>query len=31
MMESLTVIHRAGADIILTYYARGAARALRTA
>ena len=31
MMESLTVIHRAGADIILTYYARAAARALRTA
>jgi len=28
MMESLTAIHRAGADIILTYYARDAARAL---
>jgi porphobilinogen synthase len=28
MMESLTAIHRAGADIILTYYAREAARAL---
>ena len=29
MMESLTAIHRAGADIIITYYAREAARALR--
>ena len=29
-MESLTAIHRAGADIILTYYTRAAARALRT-
>jgi porphobilinogen synthase len=29
MMESLTSIHRAGADIIITYYAREAARALR--
>ncbi len=28
MMETLTAIHRAGADIILTYYAREAARAL---
>ncbi|MDE0828423.1 MAG: porphobilinogen synthase [Vicinamibacterales bacterium] len=28
MMESLTAIHRAGADIIITYYAREAARAL---
>ncbi|HEX7138965.1 MAG TPA: porphobilinogen synthase [Vicinamibacterales bacterium] len=28
MMESLTAIHRAGADIILTYSARDAARAL---
>ena len=28
MMETLTSIHRAGADIILTYYAREAARAL---
>jgi delta-aminolevulinic acid dehydratase/porphobilinogen synthase len=31
MMESLTSIARAGADIIITYYAREAARALRTA
>ena len=31
MMESLTSIHRAGADIIITYYAREAARALRAA
>jgi porphobilinogen synthase len=30
MMETLTSIKRAGADIILTYYAREAARALRT-
>jgi porphobilinogen synthase len=29
MMESLTAIARAGADIIVTYYAREAARALR--
>jgi porphobilinogen synthase len=29
MLESLTAIHRAGADIIITYYARQAARALR--
>jgi porphobilinogen synthase len=29
MFESLTAIHRAGADIIITYYAREAARALR--
>ncbi|MBA3296505.1 MAG: porphobilinogen synthase [Acidobacteria bacterium] len=29
MMETLTSIHRAGADIIVTYYAREAARALR--
>jgi porphobilinogen synthase len=28
MMETLTSIHRAGADIIITYYAREAARAL---
>src|SRR5439155_18190290 len=28
MMETLTSIHRAGADIIVTYYAREAARAL---
>ena len=28
MMESLTAIHRAGADIIIPYYAREAARAL---
>ena len=28
MLETLTSIHRAGADIILTYYARDAARAL---
>jgi porphobilinogen synthase len=28
MMETLTAIHRAGADIIVTYYAREAARAL---
>ena len=30
MMESLTAIARAGADIIMTYYAREAARALRS-
>jgi porphobilinogen synthase len=29
MMETLTSIHRAGADIIITYYAREAVRALR--
>jgi len=29
MMETLTSIHRAGADIIITYYAREAARKLR--
>ncbi len=29
MMETLLGIHRAGADIIITYYARQAARALR--
>ena len=29
MLESLTAIRRAGADIIITYYARDAARALR--
>jgi delta-aminolevulinic acid dehydratase/porphobilinogen synthase len=29
MWESLLSIHRAGADIILTYFARRAARALR--
>jgi porphobilinogen synthase len=28
MMESLTSIRRAGADIILTYFARDAARLL---
>jgi porphobilinogen synthase len=28
MMETLTAIHRAGADILITYYAREAARAL---
>ena len=28
MLETLTSIHRAGADIILTYYAREAARAI---
>jgi delta-aminolevulinic acid dehydratase/porphobilinogen synthase len=28
MMETLTAIKRAGADIIITYYAREAARAL---
>jgi len=30
MLECLTAIRRAGADIIITYYAREAARALRT-
>jgi porphobilinogen synthase len=30
MMETLTAIRRAGADIIVTYYARDAARLLRT-
>jgi len=30
MMETLTSIRRAGADIIITYYAREAARALRS-
>jgi delta-aminolevulinic acid dehydratase/porphobilinogen synthase len=29
MMETLTGIRRAGADVILTYYAREAARLLR--
>jgi porphobilinogen synthase len=29
MMESLTAIRRAGADVILTYFAREAARLLR--
>jgi delta-aminolevulinic acid dehydratase/porphobilinogen synthase len=28
MMETLTAIRRAGADIILTYFAQDAARAL---
>jgi delta-aminolevulinic acid dehydratase/porphobilinogen synthase len=28
MIETLTAIRRAGADIIITYYAREAARAL---
>jgi porphobilinogen synthase len=28
MLETLTAIHRAGADIIITYYARDAARAI---
>jgi delta-aminolevulinic acid dehydratase/porphobilinogen synthase len=28
MMECLTAIRRAGADIIITYYAREAARAI---
>ena len=28
MMETLTSIRRAGADIIITYYAREAARAI---
>jgi porphobilinogen synthase len=28
MLETLTAIHRAGADVIITYYAREAARAL---
>jgi porphobilinogen synthase len=30
MMETLLSIRRAGADIIVTYYARDAARLLRT-
>ena len=30
MMESLTSIARAGADIIITYFAREAARVLRS-
>jgi len=30
MMETLTAIRRAGADIIITYYARDAARAIRS-
>jgi len=30
MLESLTAIRRAGADVIITYYARDAARALMT-
>ncbi len=30
MMEALTAIRRAGADMIITYYARDAARALRS-
>ena len=29
MMESLTSIRRAGADIIITYFARAAARRLK--
>jgi delta-aminolevulinic acid dehydratase/porphobilinogen synthase len=29
MLETLTSIKRAGADVILTYYAREAIRALR--
>jgi porphobilinogen synthase len=29
MLETLTAIKRAGADIIITYYARDAARILR--
>jgi porphobilinogen synthase len=29
MLETLTAIKRAGADIIITYYARDAARLLR--
>ena len=29
MMEALTAIRRAGADIIITYYAREAARLLK--
>ena len=31
MLETLTAIRRAGADIIITYYAREAARALANA
>jgi len=30
MLEALTSIHRAGADVILTYWALDAARLLRT-
>jgi len=30
MLECLTAIRRAGADIIITYYAREAARAIAT-
>jgi porphobilinogen synthase len=30
MMETLIAIRRAGADIVVTYYARDAARLLRT-
>jgi porphobilinogen synthase len=30
MMETLLSIRRAGADVIVTYYARDAARLLRT-
>jgi porphobilinogen synthase len=30
MLESLIGIRRAGADVIITYYAREAARALRS-
>jgi porphobilinogen synthase len=30
MLESLTAIRRAGADLVVTYYAREAARALKT-
>jgi delta-aminolevulinic acid dehydratase/porphobilinogen synthase len=29
MVESLTAIRRAGADVIITYFARAAARVLR--
>ena len=29
MLETLTAIRRAGADIIITYYARDAARVVR--
>jgi porphobilinogen synthase len=31
MMESLTAIRRAGADMIITYFARDAAHVLRNA
>jgi delta-aminolevulinic acid dehydratase/porphobilinogen synthase len=30
MMEALTCIKRAGADIIITYFAKAAAKSLRT-